>query len=749
MKKSERELNLELEKLHTENKYLKMIVQNHLPAFQIKESTSLVTDTSTAQEKVQLFQSLFRGRMDVYATRWDLDNGKSGYSPARKNKAYIPLTDQTVYDHLSGKHVVGLYPLLIDNSCWFLVVDFDKKNWQDDVLAFVNICRNIQLPISIERSRSGNGAHVWIFFSEALPSSLARTLGKTLINYVDKNTTAKLKSFDRLFPSQDFLKNNNSLGNLIALPLQRYARDVGNSVFVNDNFQPFEDQWLYLSCLNKVDENAMNNYLKLLNVRNNISKSIKEQSALKVIKKNGIHFKLEDLSDSLTSQLENLATFGNPEYFKAKAKRLSTYIIPPLIESFDKTTTHLILPRGCEQAIQDLLTSKGIKVDWANERFLGHPIETHFSGTLSPQQLDALKQLKENDSGILAATTGFGKTVTAAALIADQKVNTLIIVNRKQLLNQWIDQLSIFLNLSHKEIGQFGGGKQVATGNIDVATIQTLTSKGINPIITQYGQIIVDECHHLSAYTSEKLMKMVRAKYVYGLTATPTRRDGLHPIITMQCGPILYKTDAKEQALIRPFHHLIYERKTSYKTKSESIQQMYNEIAVDDKRNRLIFDDVLLALEDGRTPLILTERVNHVKILHDLLKGFSKNIVILSGELSKKEQERALNMIRNLPSEDELVIIATGKYIGEGFDLPRLDALFLTMPISWKGLLTQYVGRLHRNYSEKQEVRVYDYIDQKVPILINMAKKRSKGFRDMGYVNGIDDKNNSQQMKLF
>ncbi|PIC83164.1 restriction endonuclease subunit R [Sporosarcina sp. P1] len=749
MKISEQDFNLELEKLQTENKYLKMIVQNYLPELQIKQSNNLITNKSTAQQKVQLFKSVFRGRTDVYATKWQSEDGKSGYSPVRRNKANTPLTDQTIYDHLSGKHIVGLYPLLVDNSCWFLVLDFDKKNWQEDVLAFVNVCKSIQLPFSIERSRSGNGAHVWFFFSEALPSSLARTLGKELIAQADKNTSTELDSFDRLFPSQDSLANTRSLGNLIALPLQRYSRDLGNSVFVDEFFQPFVDQWLYLSCLNKVDKNMVYRYLQLLKVQIPANKAIGYSTTIKAIKKNGIHFKLEELSDALTSQLESLASFGNPEYFKAKAKRLSTYTIPSSIDCFDKTTSHLILPRGCEQAIQELMSSKGIELDWIDERFVGNPIETDFNGTLSSQQVDALQQLQAHDGGVLAAATGFGKTVTAAALIAEQKVNTLIIVNRKQLLNQWIDQLSLFLDSPRKEIGQFGGGKRMPTGKIDVATIQTLTSSGIDPIITQYGQIIIDECHHLSAYTSEQLMKMIRAKYVYGLTATPARKDGLHPIITMQCGPILYKTDAKEQALIRPFHHVIFERRTSYKTTSENIQQMYNEIAEDTKRNGLIFEDVLLALEEGMTPLILTERINHVNILHSLFKGFAKNIIVLSGELSKKEQEKALNFIRDLPCKEELLIIATGKYIGEGFDFPRLDALFLTMPISWKGLLTQYVGRLHRNHSTKQEVRVYDYIDQKVPTLINMAKKRSKGFRDMGYVNGACENNNSEQMKLF
>ncbi|ARD48893.1 DEAD/DEAH box helicase [Sporosarcina sp. P33] len=749
MNKYGNEITSSLERLQTENMYLKMILETHLPGFQVKEPHMVVTDHSTAQEKVQLFQSIFRGRTDVYATRWEMQNGKSGYSPARQRNKYIPLTDQTIYDHLSGKHVIGLYPLLANNSCWFLAVDFDKKNWQRDVLSFASICKETRIPFSIERSRSGNGAHIWIFFSHPLSASLARHLGYALMEKADNKMSAELESFDRLFPTQDHLPTAASLGNLIALPLQRYARDLGNSVFVDENFRPFEDQWLYLSCIQKVDPLAIEHYVNLLGVTGRGDKTTANPDVLRAVKKNGIHFTLADLSDSLLSQLEEVASFGNPEYFKAKAKRLSTYNIPAVIEGFDKTITHLILPRGCEQAIHELLSSKGIQPEWINERFSGSPIEVNFHGTLSSQQFDALQQLRAHDSGILAAGTGFGKTVTAAALIAEQKVNTLIIVNRKQLMNQWIDQLSLFLDIPRNEIGQFGGGKRMSTGRIDVATIQTLTSNGIDPVITQYGQVIVDECHHLSAYTYEQLMKMVRAKHVYGLTATPVRKDGLHPIITMQCGPVLYKTDAKEQALTRPFHHFILERKTSYQTASENIQQMYNEIAEDTKRNQLIFDDVLSALEEGKTPLILTERISHVKILHRLFKGFAKNIVVLSGDLTKKEQDQALEMIQDLPMEEELLIIATGKYIGEGFDFPRLDALFLTMPISWKGLLTQYVGRLHRNYSQKQEVRVYDYIDHNVPSLVQMSKKRSKGFRDLGYVSKTGGTCSSEQMKLF
>ncbi|BAQ10006.1 hypothetical protein OXB_1535 [Bacillus sp. OxB-1] len=395
-----------------------------------------------------------------------------------------------------------------------------------------------------------------------------------------------------------------------------------------------------------------------------------------------------------------------------------------------------------------MMDSHNISLDWSDERNDGDSIDVSFQGTLTPQQQDALDQLTEQDAGVLSAATGFGKTVIGAALIAARKVNTLIIVHRNQLIDQWLDQLSIFLDIPRKQIGQIGGGKQTATGNIDIATIQTLNSQGrINPIITQYGQVIVDECHHLSAFSFEQVMKNIRSKYIYGLTATPTRKDGLHPIITMQCGPILYKTDAKMQAQIRPFLHRLIRRDTTFKTKSETIQAIYNELMDDHQRNQLIFNDVLLALEEGRTPLVLTERIQHIKELESLFNGFVKNIVTLTGAVKKKEREQSLNKLRQLKDTEEVLVIATGKYIGEGFDFPRLDTLFLAMPISWKGVLTQYVGRLHRNYSEKQEVRVYDYVDQKVPMLQKMFEKRIKGFISMGYVD--EEESGAEQMRLF
>ncbi|MHC8517828.1 TOTE conflict system archaeo-eukaryotic primase domain-containing protein [Sporosarcina sp. ITBMC105] len=747
--KNDTQLSDDYEKVVLENAYLKQMIHHLLPTVQLRPPEEIVTNASEPAEKIRLFKELFIGRTDVFARRWASSDGKVGYSPVESNGKYVPLTNQVIYDHLRGEHVIGVYPMLSGDTCRFFVVDFDKGDWQKDVSAFVAICNEVFLPCYIEKSRSGNGAHVWMFFAEALPAVLARKLGNALLKKTQTRTSTSLSSFDRFFPSQDHLSASEGLGNLIALPLQQHARIQGNSEFVTSTFDPIDDQWAYLCSVIKIDENLVRNALYALGAPAPELFVNEQHATITAVRKNGIHFALDHLSEAMLNQLKSLATFGNPEYHKAKAKRLSTQHLSARIECFDVTEKHLILPRGTERAIRDWIASTDYSIVWQDERYAGTLFETEFMGQLTTQQQDAMDQFMKNECGVLAATTGFGKTVTAAALIAERKVNTLIIVNRKQLQSQWIEQLATFLSIPKKAIGQIGGGKQTGTGMLDVATVQTLTANGISPLITQYGQVIIDECHHVSAYTNEQLLKMVCAKYVYGLTATPSRKDGLHPIIHMQCGPIVYKSHAKTQALIRPFHHVLKERFTSYQTTSSTLPSIYNELAENERRNQLIFNDVLLALEDGFTPLILTERVSHVETLANMFKGFAKNVVMLSGNLSKKKQAETLQTINELPPQEELVIIATGKYIGEGFDCARLSALFLTMPFASSEMLTQYVGRLHRQHDEKQEVRVYDYIDRKVPVLLNMSHKRMKGYKQLGYIREADQSSTAEQLQLF
>ncbi|GAE26597.1 hypothetical protein JCM9140_2679 [Halalkalibacter wakoensis JCM 9140] len=770
----------EIDRLKKENIQLKKYlykIQDRNTFYSLTSNIKKTATDFTPKEKaaISLFMNLFRGRSDVFAQRWKSSTtGKSGYSPACKNewdkelcrkpkikcqdcshRLFSPLTSQVIYEHLSGIKTIGIYPLLENNTCHFLAVDFDKKQWKDDVRAFIETCKNLGLPYHIERSRSGEGAHIWFFFEKEISASLARKFGVILLSKTsEKRFEVGMDSFDRMFPNQDLLPKGG-FGNLIALPLQKQVKMKGNSVFVNDSFQEFEDQWQYLSSIKRISEK------NILQIVTNFSK---EESSINVNEKveninlpkevtielnHGIQILKNLLPSKILNELQKLATFGNPEFFKAQAKRFSTHRIPRMIDCTQIDDNMLILPRGLLEKVKEIFSKYKISLTILNNQFVGKSIDVKFYGQLTIQQEDAVTSMANHDNGVLAADTGFGKTVTAAALISRNETNTLIIVHRTQLVEQWKDRLSSFLNIPVKEIGQIGGGKNKPTYNIDISTIQSLNHNGlIKPELHHYGQIIVDECHHISAVSFEKVLKAVAAKKVYGLTATPVRKDGLHPIIFMQCGPIRYKTNNKQQANFRPFKQTLVKRETLLNTNETDIQAIYSLLSTNKERNDMIFNDVLQALDEKRSPIVLTERLDHINELYELFKGFAKNIIILSGAMKKKERQQALEKLIELPDSEERLLIATGKYVGEGFDDSRLDTLFLTMPISWKGTLQQYVGRLHRNYSSKSEVKVFDYVDSNVDVLEKMFKKRLKGYKNIGYSLG-ENKEKSQQIQLF
>ncbi|WP_284035871.1 DEAD/DEAH box helicase [Neobacillus sp. 114] len=775
----------ECQRLKQENQLLKQILKSHNINYRPQQSYTISMKEQAKKEKIleriKIFKNLFRGRTDVFAVRWESSDGRKGYSPACdhewhpdlchkpkvkcavcQHRKFLPLTDQVIYDHLFGKQTIGIYPLLLDDTCWFLAVDFDKNNWQKDSLAFYSTCKELNVPANIERSRSGNGCHIWIFFDQALPASLARKLGNLLLSRtIEKRHEIGMTSYDRLFPNQDTMPKGN-FGNLIALPLQGRSRNEGNSLFVDENFVPFENQWNNLKQVRKM---SLAEVQVLINEFNGASfKEIRQPTeiknlpeTLKVIERNGLYIEKEKLPSSFIHKLMQLATFNNPEFYKAQAQRFSTHGIPRKIACYDETDQCFILPRGCKNELMLLLNEHKIKPDFQDETNQGSEISLSFKGTLRTEQEQAVTKLLEHSNGILSATTGFGKTVIAATLIAERKVNTLVIVHRKQLIEQWKQSLSNFLSLETNQIGQVGGGKNKQYGIVDITTIQSLNYNGeIKDLISQYGQIIVDECHHIAAYSFEKVLKAANAKFVHGLTATPKRKDGLDPILTMQLGPVRHKVTAKNQAKVRPFDHILLQRYTNFKSskkeEKKGIQSIYSELVKDEIRNQMIFDDVLKELEKGSVPLILTERVEHAYQLKSRFMGFAKNIIILTGQMSKKEQKENLKRLEELSDDEERLVIATGKYIGEGFDHARLDTLFLVMPLSWEGTLQQYVGRLHRLHEDKFQVKVIDYVDHKEPILKAMFEKRMKGYKSMGYkLPETKSKagSESEQMRLF
>lgn len=736
-----------LRELERENEELKKVNKKYR---RLLEENGLLDDSSHKDRKKQLianririFRQLFRGREDVFARRFETKDGKTGYAPVKdhKSRQNAVVTDEMIFQHLSGVETLGIYPLTLSHGCYFLAADFDKQNAKKEAYAFYEACCRKGIPCALESSRSGEGLHAWIFFSEEVPARLARNLGAVLLKEACSILNQKkLISFDRFFPTQDEVKDKG-VGNLIALPLQGEKRKQGTTVFINEKGQIIEDQWGYLERMEKYSLKKVEQVL----YQNRAGEKPSTEVGKNVLVKNGIIIPESIVTNELKDTFVDMCSFHNPEYYKAKANRLSTDRMPSVIKGYEKVDGAYIFPRGKQE---EILEAFG-QVELKDKRSYGKPLDVAFLADLFPEQQSALEALETKNCGVLSAGTGFGKTVVAAALITRRRVSTLILVHRTQLIDQWKAKLTAFLNLDSKQIGQIGGGRNKATGLVDIATIQSVRNK---PELLQYGQVIVDECHHISAYTFEEILKKTTAAYVHGLTATPKRKDGLHPLMFMQCGPVVYKTDAKNQAAVRSFHHILKPKRTSFAAGERSavnLQDMYKCMMLDEERNEKIFNDILEAIDRKRSPLVLTERVAHLDLLVDRLEPFVKNIIVLSGRLSKKELTGQMKKLAEIPPDEERLIVATGKYIGEGFDDPRLDTLFLTMPISWKGSIEQYVGRLHRAYDGKESVEVYDYVDEKIEKLQKMYQKRLSGYKRLGYLLEEEAKKDQKQMKLF
>ena len=733
------------------------------------------------EEKIALFRSLFRGREDTYPVRWENSKtGKSGYSPAMENKweyleakrsehlgvvpRYLPVTDEVIQRHLEGRIVAGVYPLLTDETCWFLAVDFDERSYEDDVKSFLATCRELEIPAYCERSRSCCGAHVWIFFESPAPASLARQLGFCILTKtLERRHQIKLASYDRFFPNQDTLPKGG-FGNLIALPLQREARTRGGSVFLHSDLSPVDDQWEFLSAVERLSLSRIQNTVDLA-IRQGRFMSVPtpsfddEQSedpwllppsqkrklpkieqpypgALRLVRANLLYIEKAGLSSALLNRLRLLAAFQNPEFFRHQAMRLPVFDKPRIIDCSEDSSKYLSLPRGCLEFVEALCREHAIPLTIEDQRTLGKTITSRFIGSLLHAQEASARALLSRDMALFSAPTAFGKTVLAANMIAARSSNTLVLVHRQQLVDQWRERLSTFLELPTKAIGQIGAGKRRPTNIIDIATIQSLVRKGVvDDIVQNYGHIIVDECHHISAFSFEQVLKSCKAKYVLGLTATPKRRDGHHPIILMQCGPIVEPpNDPNSQSLIAYRELCVKNTKFSLPlhVDTPSINELYEALTHDTARNQLIVQDVIAAASNGAFPLVLTERIEHIEVLKRLLSSCSYPIIVLKGGMRAKERRTALAQLAK--DSSPRILLATGRYIGEGFDHAPLDSLFLALPISWTGTLQQYAGRLHRHHKDKARVVVYDYVDTSVPILQRMFRRRLRGYRAMGYL---------------
>ncbi|MDR3137195.1 MAG: DEAD/DEAH box helicase family protein [Coriobacteriales bacterium] len=706
--------------------------------------------------------------------------------------------------------VLGAYPLNSKDNCKFIVADFDgkpsqttqtkKKSHQRDddhdaprkalltAVSFRTTCNAAHVPVSLEISRSGKGYHIWLFFSSWVPGSKARRLFTALwTKTMEENPGLDFSVYDRFIPCQDTVSSKGlqgGTGNLVALPFQGQVGNLRRSVFLDDSLRPYPDQWEYLSTVELMSAEALEKALQRIcpssdigdllldepdedtnNPRRNPRRPWEKRKPEVALKKsdaeplvtivcaNMLYIKKSGLSSRAMNRIKRLAAFRNKEFYRKQNMRLSTYDEPRVISVAQETADYLLLPRGAESSLIELLVQSDIGYATTDERTRGIPLDVEFTGKLTAEQSQAAEKLLNYDLGVLSAATGFGKTVIGASLIASRATNTLILVHRNDLYDQWKVELSKFLHIKNvapdritpsgrrkkqDAIGEYGGTTRRRSGLVDVAMIQSLYCAGSPPdFIKEYGMILVDEAHHATAASFEAVLQYANAWYVYGLTATPSRKDGRQPILFLECGPVRFKTDAKEQAKKRPFEHYVVPRFTGFQRTSVNDDTNWASVAsaliASEDRNQMIIDDVVSALESGRNPMVLSERKEHVLRLVEMLNPVCENVITMIGGRSTKERREASERLRALSEGQPFVIVGTGQLVGEGFDYPRLDTLFIAMPISWKGKVAQYIGRLHRIYEGKEDVRIYDYIDAGIAMLGTMYHKRLAAYKANGY----------------
>jgi superfamily II DNA or RNA helicase len=745
----------------------------------------------TTSQKIALFTSLFRGRIDAYCTFWENKrSGKSGFALAChnewvsgvcnkpkikcsdcKNQAYPKYNEEVATQHLSGLKTIAIYPLLLNETCWFSAMELNKN----DTIFALEAAKNLDISVSIEAlgysTQSEEGSTIipeenyrlYLFFEFPILASVARKLATLILTKsIEKNYLFDFSNFDRIIPAT----MQSGYGRSMPLPLQKKKREMNETIFVDSSFQPYPDQWQYLVSIKKLPASiAMSLVAKgeqegtLLPVRTIVQNTIEKPWELSPSKKmsydapitsplpetitlvlaNQIYIEKKTVPAELLSRLIRLAAFENPEYHLAEKMRMSTFGKPRIITCCEHFPKYLGIPRGMLESVKKLLLNLGVQPIIDDKRIDGKLLETNFIGKLHDEQELAAKTLLKTQNGVLAATTAFGKTVLASYMIAKRKTNVLILVHRSQLMDQWVERLRAFLDIDPKLIGTIGGGKRKATGLIDVALIQSLVKKDkVDDCLAEYGHLIVDECHHLSAFSFEKAARAFKGKYTLGLSATVERKDGHHPIIFMQCGAVRYKVDAKKQAKLRAFTHQVILRSLDLEFENKTdepphISKYYEAITSSKTRNQKIYEDVKKTLELGRSPIVITERKDHIETLTTMMQDLCKNVVVLVGGQTPKRRKELADILANIPDSEPRLIIATGRYIGEGFDDARLDTMFLAMPISWQGTIAQYAGRLHRNHHAKKQVIIYDYVDSNIAMLGKMAEKRVKGYQNVGY----------------
>lgn len=800
----------EIRRLAAENSELKKklavyeTTQNHHDTVNEDSRYESTNPMEITPEMAGFFFSVFRGRADVYSRRVERKDGRAAYYPVCVNfwkdgvcprrsgnsdikcatcagREWQGITKRAIMRHLSAgsqekTEVLGIYPLLEGSMCHLLVFDFDDHSetstieWKSEVDTLRTVCRENNVPTLVERSRSGKGAHVWMFFEEAIPAALARQFGTALLTKGAESVNQKgFTSYDRMLPAQDSLPEGK-LGNLIALPLQGEALQRGNSAFVDESWNPYPDQWLILRNIRRLSRrfieekiaewtpHGLLGELSMLAAENDeeekpwivLKKTFSKEDvnhSVILTRSDMLWIRKEGLTPRFLNSLRRMAAFSNPEFYRQQAMGFSTWSTPRIIACHDETNSYIGIPRGKYEYLIELLSRSGIPYEENDARETGQTLNVSFEGQLYPIQQTAVEKMLAWDNGILSAATAFGKTAVGAFLIAKRKVNTLILVHNREIMKNWVDDLQRFLRYDGNPITPVPGrrrrknhfvgclyaGHDSMNGLMDVAMISSLSEA--DERLKKYGMVIMDECHHAAAATYEKVLRRINSRYLYGLTATPKRDDGQEQKILMLFGPVRYRFTAKQRAEMQNVNHYVYPRFTRLINLGNTwkIQEAYRAAIQNEDRNNLIAQDVIEAVRKGRTPLVLTRFREHAETLQRLLHGEAQHIIVLYGGRSTKERNTLRVNLRTISPEETVILIATGQYIGEGFNYPRLDTLFLATPISWEGNVEQYAGRLHRDYNGKADVMIYDYIDIHIRLFEVMYHKRLRTYKKMGY----------------
>ena len=757
------------------------------------------------------FMMFCRGRKDVYDLRYtNPKTGKNGYYSQCFNRwdrgchiqkkdgvrckdcelrAYKPVTLPLIKAHMNGtdpngNDVVAIYPMLENNLCQLLVFDFDNHakgaeqedyaniddGWKEEINALRRICKNLDVDAVVERSRSGRGAHLWIFFKEMVPARLARRFGFALLEKGAESVNLKsFKYYDRMIPTQDALPEGG-LGNVIALPLQGMALKSGNSAFIDENWNAYEDQLNVLAGTRRLTRQGIEDYLSLWYSTGSISEdngtdapwdknseieagSVK--GVVRIVLADRIYIDSTGMSNKTKRQLRRMATFSNKQYFQNQAMDMPNYDESRFIYLGSDEGKYIVLPRGLREEILKKFDNAGISYKIEDKRTKGQELNISFRGELRESQIPAVETMLENETGILHAATAFGKTVVCCDMIARRGISTLILVDRADLMNQWIKRLEEFLDIDEELpeyqtktgrtrkrkslIGNLQGAHDTLTGIVDVAMIRSLKKKdGFHPKLKEYAQVYFDECHHAASDSAIEVLQEINAKYVYGVTATPKRGDGKEKINEFLLGPIRYRFTAKDRAEEQNINHLVYPRftrtvKPHHLSKTPYGNDAYELIRNNDVRDEQIIRDVADCVQAGRTPVVLTKYVDHAKKLSERLKTFADRLILLTGANGTKARRAQVEELNKVDNSDSLILVGTGSLLGEGFDFPRLDTLFMATPVSGENVVEQYVGRLNRDYDGKENVIVYDYVDSHIPKFDKMYSARMKAYKKIGY----------------